>query len=308
MKETATNEFKATVEQYRSAILLRDGRSADLAYSLIHDIMREKFLFTYKRFQSVIQESFEDTLDGFYLYLHDGVADENWVPFNVIEKATVRGSFAAWMESTYRNFLRIMAQKEKTMLFEHESDSQKSEQAKDYAEDYVRVLLRAIAFADQTFERRSMFLLLRHLMSIIEKRLGIKQSMVAEAIDISPIAYRVASKRAYDRFLQIVQMEEKSSRLVLDNNHLKMYRRLEDRFIQIYAELLQLYESIIKELPFADKMQKLRQRMFLETGHEMHEDASLFGDNQINARYILNRMAEWNPESVSLDGTQEINN
>lgn len=214
-----------------------------------------------------LSDDFEDTIDEFFLYLYD-----NGLPIQD------QRTFFSWMIATYRNFLINKSKKEmrKKDLMEHMRQSSKGEECGLPNETMMLFLASAIAYADQRFTPRNRFVFYRMLLSFLDHGKAIPQAAMARALDMSPVMYRVSTKRQKDRFLEFITMQESGAALDLDADHVLMRDRIIDAFEGMYELLTEYYDKSLEAIPNAKSIQSLR----LDYSHGegmMHEDIPPYG-------------------------------
>ena len=212
-------------------------------------------------------DDFEDTIDEFFIYLYD-----NGLPIQD------QRTFFSWTIATYRNFLINKSKKEvrKKELMERVRQSSKGEECGLPNETMMLFLASAIAYADQCFTPRNRFVFYRMLLSFLDHGKAIPQEAMAHALDMSPVMYRVSTKRQKDRFLEFITMQESGAALDLDADHVLMRDRIIDAFEGMYELLTEYYDKSLEAIPNAKSIQSLR----LDYSHGdgmMHEDIPPYG-------------------------------
>lgn len=214
-----------------------------------------------------LTDDFEDTIEEFFLYLYDkGLPIQD------------QRTFFSWTIATYRNFLINKAKKEirKKELMERVRLSSKGEECGLTNETMMLFLASAIAYADQRFTPRNRFVFYRMLLSFLNHGKAIPQEAMARALDMSPVMYRVSTKRQKDRFLEFITMQESGATLDLDADHVLMRDRIIDAFEGMYELLTEYYDKSLEAIPNAKTIQSLR--MDYSHGDEMmHEDIPPYG-------------------------------
>lgn len=214
-----------------------------------------------------LSDDFEDTIDEFFLYLYDR-------NLSIQDKRT----FFSWMVATYRHFLINSAKKEmrKKALMEQVCLSPKGEECGLSNETMVLFLASAIAYADQRFTPRNRFVFYRMLLSFLDHSKAIPQAAMAHALDMTPVTYRVSTKRQKDRFLEYILMQESGATLDLDDDHGLMRDRIVDAFERLYELLMEYYNKSLEAIPNAQAIQSLRKDYSRDDGM-MHEGMPMYG-------------------------------
>ena len=112
-------------------------------------------------------------------------------------------------------------------------------------ETMVLFLASAIAYADQRFTPRNRFVFYRMLLSFLDHSKAIPQAAMAHALDMTPVTYRVSTKRQKDRFLE-------------------------------YKLLMEYYDKSLEAIPNAQAIQSLRMDYSNDDGM-MHEGMPMYG-------------------------------
>lgn len=214
-----------------------------------------------------LSDDFDDTIDEFFLYLYDR-------NLSIQDKRT----FFSWTVATYRHFLINSAKKEmrKKALMEQVRLSPKGEECGLSNETMVLFLASAIAYADQRFTPRNRFVFYRMLLSFLDHSKAIPQAAMAQALDMTPVTYRVSTKRQKDRFLGYILMQESGATLDLDVDHGLMRDRIVDAFEGLYELLMEYYDKSLETIPNAQAIQSLRKDYSRDDGM-MHEGMPMYG-------------------------------
>lgn len=260
-------------EDFCEAILKRNCDSSSVAYYLINKRLRNNLKTVFLNLGCGDLLEFQDTIEDFFLYLHDG---KDWVlnkPFHVLESIEDKGALFKWMEITYRNFLvrNMKSEVRKKSMTSDVDDSQSI----IHDEDKIRFLSTAIAYADQKSVSRSRFVMYRLLLTYLNKSLAVSQAEMAEAVDMQPVAYRVITKRTKDNLLNYIKIMESGGSFELDDEHEKMRDTIIFNFDRLYPTLSEYYEKAICKLPKANEIRRLR--FSSSSGHVLHEEMQPYG-------------------------------
>jgi len=260
-------------EEFYDAILKRNEDSASIAYYLIDKCLRKRLKMVFVNVGGEKLWEFQDTIDDFFLYLHDGT---KWVfnkPFYMMESIESKEALFKWIVATYRNFMLKNYYEE---MRRKAADNELHDDEPDIMEDdKILNLSTAIAYADQHYASRNRFVLYRLLLTFLNRNLAVPQEEMAEAVDMQPVAYRVSSKRAKDKMLDYIRCLENGTVLELDDEHTSMRDNLMHNFDKLYTILSDYYDSAIKKLPMADDIRRLR--YLNNNGYVLHEDSQPYG-------------------------------
>lgn len=272
--------------------IVNGGEGASEAlYYLIKKRLSNVLNHLYRLHGEGIQDEFDDTIDDFFLYLHDGTGAVLTKPFAILETVKEKKAFFSWLISAYRYFLLNKQRIEsRTPLVKSTFDADKLSDERSSEEYSTTILANAIAYADQQMRSRNRFIFYRLMLSFLDHSSSIPQEAMAKALGMHPVTYRVCSKRQKDRFLRYIVDQEAGADLELDEQHCLMRDRIVHCFDQLYELLLEQYDLTLGELPRTKEVLSLRQQY--SEGHDsmMHEPLGIYGFR--DAVSILNRLKE----------------
>lgn len=259
--------------EYNDIITNDIDHDAKAVYELLKHRLSRRLKRVYELHGFGISEEYEDSIDDFFLYLYDSSAEGNDKPFALLETIRNKAALNSWMLSTFRNFLlnkakqeqRRKALLERVRVLHHEDETRLTE------ENMIHILADAIAYADQQFTLRNLFVFYRMLLSYLDHHRAIPQEKMATALDMNPVTYRVCNKRLKDRLRELILLLEAGYPLELDDSHLRMRDRMIEGFNQFYQLLLEYYNHTLERLPSAKRVQSLRDEYGSEKGMSMHE-------------------------------------
>lgn len=232
-----------------------------------------------------LDDHFDDTIDDFFLYLYDRGDGR---PFAILETVRERQAFFGWMVGTYRNFLLNKAKDEMKRREMMEEARSKDEEEHQTDERLVYFIATAIAYADQELPPRNRFIFFRMLLTILDHKLSLPQELVAQAMGMHPVTYRVCVNRLKTRLSDDVTCLEAGQRFQLDNAHLLMQNRLMQGFDRLYDTLLPYYETALHALSGAMDINELREGY--ANGILMHEETQYSYPHRMNARELFQRL------------------
>lgn len=241
--------------------------NTEATYYLLKKRLERALSKVYEMHGFGLSDDLDDTIDEFFLYLYDR-------NLSIQDKRT----FFSWTVATYRHFLINSAKKEmrKKALMEQVRLSPKGEECGLSNETMVLFLASAIAYADQRFTPRNRFVFYRMLLSFLDHSKAIPQAAMAQALDMTPVTYRVSTKRQKDRFLEYILMQESGATLDLDVDHGLMRDRIVDAFERLYELLMEYYNKSLEAIPNAQAIQSLRKDYSRDDGM-MHEGMPMYG-------------------------------
>ena len=113
---------------------------------------------------------------------------------------------------------------------------------------------------------------------------------MAEALDMSPLSYRVAVYRMKQNVTMFRQRLLEGEKLRLDAEHIDMAEQINNNFDHLYPILFRLYTECIDALKTSTAVKHLRQQYIEERGYAVHEPAS---DNHIAAPLFWQLFNHW---------------
>ena len=264
---------KLSSSAFYEMVMQQPLHQAEAIYALLRHRLSHSLQHIYQNHGFGLNEDYEDTLDDFFLYLYEGSSGQREKPFAILESLRNKEKFFAWTLGTYRNFLLNKAKDEKKrkMLLASVRSFAKEEEQQWSEETMILLLADAIAYADQQFPLRNRFVFYRMLLTFLNHQRAIPQEIMAEAMEMHPVSYRVCNKRMKDRLGEFILELEAGHRLELDSPHILMCDRMIEGFNQLYQLLMVFYDNTLMQLPTAEKIQSLRQEYSQGKGMTMHE-------------------------------------
>lgn len=278
-------------------ILQQGERSAEALYYLLTKRLSRVLNQQYQLYGAGILDEFDDTIDDFFLYLHDGMGPIVTKPFALLAAVREKKAFFSWLISTYRYFLLnklrtdlILPLTKRSVVMEGRPDEGETDEA------FTILLATAIAHADQVLPARNRFIFYRMLLFLLDESSAIPQEAMAEAMGMHPVTYRVSTKRQKDRFLSSIELLKRGETLALDGAHALLRDRMVHHFDQLFEWVLLGYEKALDELPEVERVALLREKYSVGRVSLMHEGRACYG---ISAASILHRLQE---QGVGGDG------
>lgn len=258
---------------YYDVIIERNGQSAEAAYYLLKKRLLFVLKHLYEEYGFCLMEEFEDTIDDFFLYLHDGSDPDKEEPFSMLEGVNNKKAFFSWVLSTYRIFLLNKSKEEnrKGIWLEHLRVVMGEDEKHLSEETMTHFLATAIAYADQVFVPRNRFIFYRMILSFLDHSMAIPQEDMARALEMHPVTYRVCTKRQKDRFLGFILLQETGKLLELDRDHCAMRDTIVSRSEHLYEVLIEYYDQALMQLPTALQINNLRYLFSNGSAMMMHD-------------------------------------
>lgn len=117
-------------------------------------------------------------------------------------------------------------------------------------EEKIRLVSEWIAYAHQVFYPRGRFVFLRSLLTMLNKQRAVPNKEMAEALDMSDLAYRVAVYRMKQNVQHFRERLLKGETLRLDDEHQQMADHINHDFINLYPTLFHIYlDALIRSRP-----------------------------------------------------------
>lgn len=248
-------------------IVLNGSEKADEAmYYLLHDRMNLQLKKKYIAYQHQLADDFDDVLDDFFLYLRDGKDGKNSVPYQSLRRIRNHEAFGAWMLRTFRNYLCVYATKERELSL---SDIDTSSSILT-DEQKLSVASHLIAYAHQVMPPRECFILLRTLLTMLNKKRSISNEKMSLALGMNYVTYRVIVHRLKNSLTKYRTRLLQGEPLELDAPHQQMEKQLNENFLNLYPALLPYYEQTFEALDNAS-VKRLREEYFNSAGNMLHE-------------------------------------
>jgi len=269
-KKSKVNRFGGvSVSDFVEMILKGDDEAM---YYLLHDRLKRPLHERYEAYNSHLCDDYEDVIDDFFLYLREC----GRYPFEPLQRIKKKESFETWLLNTFRNYLSNRAEAEGQgfssqpnceahALMEGEGSSD---------EGKICVVAHLIAYAHQVFYPRGRFIFLRSLLTMLNKQRAVPNKEMAEALNMSDLAYRVAVYRMKQNVRHFRERLLKGETLSLDDEHQQIADGINRDFIHLYPTLFRIYLQSIDSLKTSTAVKHLRQQYLEERGFAVHDPDS----------------------------------
>lgn len=289
MKKNNLFDKLATQELYR-LIVKGDSLSDEAVDYLIRMRLRALLKDVYAVYENRCRDGYEDALSEFFLYLREGAHADNNVPYEAMLGLQHPEALASWMQSTFRNYLNNrVASEVKTMelLADYPEDVEDSNSCDVLVdtERKIETFAHLVAYMLHVLQPRERFILLRWLLTILDKSKALPEKDIAQAMGLSYEAYRVIVYRVkmQTRHNLSVLMEEGS--VILQNSRddanmthsdcLPVAADINDHFADLYNCLIAYYEGTLSVLPNAEVINQLRLARQEERGSMVHDASTI---------------------------------
>ena len=212
-----------------------------------------------------------------------------------MQRIKKKEAFETWLLNTFRNYLsnradaetlnsRIPIDANNHVVFEAPSDITN--------ERKLAVVSHLIAYAHQVFYPRGRFIFLRSLLTMLNKQKAVPNKEMAEALDMSDLAYRVASYRMKQNVQSFRDRLLKGETLRLDDEHQQMADNINRDFVHLYPTLFRIYIECIDTLKTSTAVKLLRQQYLEERGLAVHEPDS-DSPNHVSIPAFWEKLNRW---------------
>ena len=236
-------------------IILKETKRGDEAlFYLLNKRLRRYLKIEYEKMKELIDDSFEDTISEYYLYLHDyGSNEDSSTPYyQPLRRIKDNRVFAHWTMRTYCFFLNGKVKKMMmTPLFDNLPVEQPADSVKNW-ERRIWDMAVLIVCAYQTLKPLTKFIFFRSMLKVMDKKLCVPNKLMAQTLQISYIDYRIRSHHAW----QMVRNKRKrmmdGERISLDSEGITMAKRIFTNYGSLLPTLRMYYMEIIETLPAKD--------------------------------------------------------
>ena len=255
-------------------------------YYLLHNRLSHQLRNRYEAYIDHLYDDYEDVIDDFFLYLRE----RGQSPYQSLQRIKKKESFESWLLNTFRYYLSNRVEAEGQTAWNHGDRSFDSIQNHESApvvpsdltdERKLAIVSHLIAYAHQVFYPRGRFIFLRSMLTMLNKQRAVPNKEMAEALDMSYLAYRVTLHHMRQNVRRFRERLLKGESLHLDADHQLMADNINRDFIHLYPTLFRIYLESIDSLKTSVAVKHLRQQYLEERGFVVHEPDS---DSPINVR------------------------
>ena len=258
-------------------IILHNAQQSDEAvfYLLYHRLDRQ-LREIYEIYHRQLFDSFEDIIDDFFLYLREGKDGTNRLPYQSLQNIKNSNALETWLLNTFRNYLGNRTKDEERISYADVSVENLSDDLSNSLteEQKLNIVAHLIAYALQVYYPRGRFILLRMLLTMLNKQKALPNQEIAKCLGMTDISYRVSVHRIKCNLTKFRHRLLKGENLRLDDDHKLVAQRICDDFSHLYPTLLAYYTQTIDTLKCADAIKLLRQEHYESTGLMAHEPTS----------------------------------
>ena len=267
-KESKANRFAGVlVPDFVEMILKGDDEAM---YYLLHERLKHQLQERFEAYKNNLCDDYEDVIDDFFLYLREC----GRYPYEPLKRIKKKESFETWLLNTFRNYLSNRVETEGRGISSQpncEAHWAIAGEGGICDEEKIRVVSQLIAYAHQVFYSRGRFIFLRSLLTMLNKQMAVPNKEMAEALDMSDLAYRVAVYRMKQNVRHFRNRLLMGETLRLDDEHQQMAEQIDADFIHLYPTLFRFYVECIDTLKTSTAVKHLRQQYLEERGYAVHE-------------------------------------
>ena len=273
----ATNYQRIPLSEFLDFIHAHREQADEAMYWLLHERLKPQLREKFDAFREEILDDYEDVVEDFFLYLREGKDGDNNQPFKILFGVQHRDVFVAWIRSTFRNYLTNRAASEtklREFYVEHTdeinacSDGHPLLQTERMIETFSHVL----AYMLQVLQPRERFILLRWLLTILDKSKALPEKDISQAMGISHEAYRVIVYRIKAQMRHNLSLLQQGNQVLsCGSEYLSIASDINDHFSDLYNCLIAYYEETLLQLPNAEAVAELRLSRKEKSGGMVHD-------------------------------------
>ena len=249
-------------------------------YHLLHNRLSYQLRNRYEAYSNNLFDDYEDVIDDFFLYLRE----RGRSPYQPLQRIKKKEAFESWLLNTFRNYLSNRAETEGQVAYAQlkGNDSTLTIESSDLTDERkLAIVSQLIAYAHQVFYPRGRFIFLRSMLTMLNKQRAVPNKEMAEALDMSYLAYRVTLHHMRKNVKRFRERLLKGETLYLDADHQQMADKINCDFIHLYPTLFRIYLQSIDSLKTSTAVKHLRQQYLEERGFVVHEPNP---DSPVNVR------------------------
>ena len=262
--------------QFTDIILHNAQQSDEAVFYLLHHRLDRQLREIYETYHRLLFDTFEDITDDFFLYLREGKDGTNHLPYQSLQNIKNSDALETWLLKTFRNYLSNRTKDEERISYADVSIENLSEDLSIALteEQKLNIVAHLIAYALQVYYPRGRFILLRMLLTMLNKQRALPNQEIAKSLGMTDISYRVSVHRIKCNLAKFRHRLLRGEKLRVDDEHQQMVQQICDNFSDLYPTLLAYYTQTIDTLKCADAIKQLRQEHYEATGLMAHEPTS----------------------------------
>ena len=271
---TKTSPFASIPTPQFIDIILHNAQQSDEAvFYLLHHRLDRQLREIYETYRRQLFDDYEDITDDFFLYLREGKDGTNRLPYQSLNNIKNSDVLETWLQKTFRNYLSNRTKDEERITYADVSIENLSDDSSIALteEQKLNIVAHLIAYALQVYYPRERFILLRMLLTMLNKQKALPNQEIAKSLGMTDIFYRVSVHRIKCNLTKFRHRLLKGENLRVDNEHQQIAQQISDNFSHLYPTLLAYYTQTIDTLKCADAIKRLRQEHYEATGLMAHE-------------------------------------
>lgn len=244
-------------------------QSDEILYFILKERLYKQLKRRYTPRAKYLLDTFDDCLDDFFLYLRGGS-----LPYHSLRTIQKKESFEQWLLTTFRNFLTINAHRHqhRYRLKDHKTREYVPEPCS--REHLITTASQLIAYSHQILLPRNQLILLRILLTILNKSNALPDNEIADAMGMSYILYRVTVHRIMRKIGYLKNQLELGENPQLDAYHTAMAAHISGDFEFLYTALIRYYDATLQHQDYSTSITSLRHKYYAETGCMLHESCA----------------------------------
>lgn len=240
------------------AVLLDEEASVEVRdaalYCLITNTLRSRLKHRFSSYECYVPFTFDDALQEFFLYLR---GDKTEV-YSVFKKLKDHSAADSWLVSTFRNFISRKARHSVPQgpTIEHHISDITLDPIQEIQKSAMLPMMIAYCYQELPLVQR--FVLLRMILSVLDRDRALPQKDVAMVLGISHVYYRVLGNRVKSFTMRVNEKLLSGEDLSLDSTALAMQKAMENRTIGWYELIAEYYSQTIEQFAQSEAIKALR--------------------------------------------------
>lgn len=265
------------LSEFLNFILAHREQADEAMYCLLHERMDLQLREKFEAYREEIHDAYEDVLEDFFLYLREGADGDNTQPYEVLSSVQHREAFVSWIRSTFRNYLTNRAVSEtklREFYVEHADEINACSDGHSLlqTERMIETFSQSIAYMLQVLQPRERFILLRWLLTMLDKSKALPEKEISQAMGISHESYRVIVYRIKAQLRHnLIVLQQRNLVQECGSGYLSIASDINDHFSDLYNCLISYYEETLLQLPNAEAVAELRLSRKEKSGSMVHD-------------------------------------
>lgn len=276
-----TTYHNIPLSEFLNFILAHREQVDEAMYWLLHERMDPQLREKFETYREEIIDEYEDVVEDFFLYLREGDDGDNSQPYEILSSVQHHEAFASWIRSTFRNYLTNRAASEtklREFYVEHTDEINACSDGHPLlqTERMIETFSQSIAYMLQVLQPRERFILLRWLLTMLDKSKALPEKDISQAMGISYESYRVIVYRIKAQLRHNLNMlQQRKPVLECRSGYLSIASDINDHFSDLYNCLIVYYEETLLQLPNAEAVVELRLSRKEKNGGVVHDSTAI---------------------------------